>query len=126
MIWFNCDISCEKAQQILSQYCDGNQVPTWAQIPVAKALDSGVLKTSLNPTTINPCKEASRAEIADMLQNTRVTIGYDTNPVTACDNCPKPADPCCPKQAFMVNEDVVKIPTLKLCFRDEINANLQT
>lgn len=119
----NCDISCEKAQQILSQYCDGSQVPTWAQIPVAKALDAGVLKTSLNPNTINPCCEASRAEIADMLQNTRVTIGYDTNPVTACDNCPKPAvEACCPKTAYMEKCETVKIPTLKLCFRDEINA----
>ena len=118
----NCDLSCDKAQQILSQYCDGNQVPTWAQIPVAKALDSGILKTSQNPTTISPCKEASRAEIADMLQNVRVTIGYDKNPVTACDNCPKADTPCAPKKAYMVNEDVVKIPTLKLCFKDEINA----
>lgn len=117
----NCDMSCEKAQQILAQYCDGNLVPEWAQIPVAKSLESGVLKTSLNPNTISPCKEASRAEIADMLQNTRVTIGYDKNPATAC-ACPKPADPCCPKKAYMENDEVVQIPTLKLCFRDEINA----
>lgn len=117
----NCDMSCEKAQQILGQYCDGSQVPSWAQIPVAKALDSGALKTSLNPNTISPCKDASRAEIADMLQNTRIAMGYDTNPATAC-ACPKPADPCCPKKAYMENEEMVKIPTLKLCFRDEINA----
>lgn len=117
----NCDIDACKAKEILSQYCDGNSVPDWAQIPVAKALNSGVLKTSLNPNAIEPCKEASRAEIADMLHNTRVTIGYDTNPATAC-ACPKPADPCCPKKAYMEEEAMVKIPTLKLCFRDEINA----
>lgn len=117
----NCDIDACKAKEILSQYCDGCQVPDWAQIPVAKALDSGVLKTSLNPNTINPCKDASRAEIADMLQNSRIAMGYDKNPATACD-CPKPADPCCPKKAYMENDEMVKIPTLKLCFRDEINA----
>lgn len=116
-----CEMSCDQAKTVLSQYCDGNSVPEWAQIPVAKALQSGVLKTSLNPNTISPCNEASRAEIADMLQNTRVTIGYDKNPATAC-ACPKPADPCCPKKAYMENEECVKIPTLKLCFRDEINA----
>lgn len=117
----NCDMSCEKAQGVLSQYCDGASVPSWAQIPVAKALESGALKTSLNPNTINPCDEASRAEIADMLQNTRIAMGYDTNPATAC-ACPKPADPCCPKKAYMENDEVVKIPTLKLTFLDEINA----
>lgn len=117
----NCDMDSCKAKSILSQYCDGNSVPEWAQIPVAKALDSGALKTSLNPNTIKPCDEASRAEIADMLQNSRIAMGYDKNPATAC-ACPKPADPCCPKKAYMENNEAVKIPTLKLCFRDEINA----
>lgn len=116
-----CDMDACKAKEILSQYCDGCSVPDWAQIPVAKALLSGVLKTSLDPNTISPCKEASRAEIADMLQNTRVTIGYDTNPATAC-ACPAPVEPCCPKKAYMENEEMIKIPTLKLKFKDEINA----
>ena len=53
-----------------------------------------------------------------MLQNTRIALGLDTS-TTAC-SCPKP-DPC-GKQAYMQTEEVVKIPTLKVCFRDEINA----
>lgn len=117
----NCEMDSCKAKSILSQYCDGNAVPAWAEIPVAKALQSGALKTSLNANTIKPCDEASRAEIADMLQNTRIALGYDTNPSTAC-ACPKPADPCCPKKAYMENDEMVKIPTLKLTFLDEINA----
>ncbi|HNW26191.1 MAG TPA: S-layer homology domain-containing protein [Candidatus Gastranaerophilaceae bacterium] len=117
----NCEMDSCKAQQILSQYCDGDKVPSWAQIPVAKALETGILKNSLTPNTINPCKDASRAEIADMLQTTRIAMGLDTNPATACD-CPKPADPCCPKKAYMEQEEIVKIPTLKLEFLDEINA----
>jgi len=116
----NCDIDACKAQSILSQYSDGNSVPNWAQIPVAKALQSGVLKSSPNCNTINPCEEASRADIAGMLQNTRVALGYDTTP-TAC-ACPAPAAPCCPKKAYMETEEVVQIPTLKVCFKDEINA----
>lgn len=120
----NCDIDSCKAKEILSQYSDGSNVPEWAEIPVAKALQSGVLKSSPNCNTINPCSEASRAEIADMLQNTRVAIGFDTTSQTASSACacPKPADPCCPKKAYMENDEAVKIPTLKLCFRDEINA----
>jgi len=123
----NCDISCEKAQEILSQYCDGNSVPSWAQIPVAKSLNAGVLKNSLSPNTINPCNEASRAEIADMLQNTRIAVGFDTNPKTACD-CPAPvatpiaACPAAPCTAYMEQDTMVQIPTLKLKFQDEINA----
>jgi len=126
----NCDISCDKAQEILSQYCDGGSVPSWAQIPVAKALNAGVLKNSLSPNTINPCNEASRAEIADMLQNTRIAVGFDTNPKTACD-CPPPvacpvaacpAAPCSPCTAYMEQDTMVQIPTLKLKFQDEINA----
>ncbi len=70
----NCDIDSCKAKEILSQYTDGCNVPEWASIPVAKALQSGVLKSSQNCNTINPCNEASRAEIADMLQNTRVAL----------------------------------------------------
>jgi len=113
----NCNIDACKAKEILGQYSDGNSVPDWAEIPVAKALQSGALKTSPNCNTINPCNEASRAEIADMLQNTRVAMGLDTA-TTAC--CPK-VEPC-GKQAYMQTEDVVKIPTLKVCFKDEINA----
>lgn len=117
----NCDIDACKAKEILSQYSDGNSVPDWAQIPVAKALQSGALKSSPNCNTINPCNEASRAEIADMLQSTRIAMGLDTATPTAC-ACPATPAPCCDKKAYMETEEVVKIPTLKVCFRDEINA----
>lgn len=116
----NCNMDDCQAKAILGQYSDGSSVPSWAQIPVAKALQSGALKTSLNCNKIKPCAEASRAEIADMLQNTRIAMGLDTS--TAACACPKPADPCCAKKAYMESEEVVKIPTLKVCFRDEINA----
>lgn len=115
----NCDIDSCKAKEILSQYTDGNSVPDWAQIPVAKALQSGVLKSSQNSCTINPCDEASRAEIASMLQNTRVAMGLDTTN-TAC-ACPQPVASC-DKKAYMETEEVIKIPTLKVKFSDEINA----
>lgn len=110
----NCDIDSCKAKSILSQYCDGDKVPAWAEIPVAKALETGVLKDSPTPNMINPNKDASRADIASMLQTVRVAAGYDKMPVAAC--------PCEEKTAYMENQEVVKVPTLKLEFLDEINA----
>ena len=108
-----------KAQEILSKYCDGNTVPEWAQIPIAIALDKGALNNSPNPNTIAPFKDASRADIAAMLQNIRVAAGIDKNPVTANNDCP-----ICPvdKKAFVENEEIVKIPTLQLEFKDQVSA----
>lgn len=108
-----------KAQEILSKYTDGNTVPEWAQIPIAKALDKGALNNSPNPNTIAPFKDASRADIAAMLQNIRVAAGIDKNPVTANNDCP-----ICPvdKKAFIENEEMVKIPTLQLKFKDQVSA----
>ena len=108
-----------KAQEILSQYTDGNTVPEWAQIPIATALEKGALDNSPNPKTIAPFKDATRADIAAMLQNIRVSAGIDKNPVTANNNCP-----ICPvdKKAFIENEEMVKIPTLQLEFKDQVTA----
>lgn len=112
----NCDLDSCKAKEILSKYCDGNTVPSWAEIPVAKALETGALKGSPTPNQINPNKDASRADIASMLQTIRVAAGYDSTPV-AKNDCG-----CEPKTAYMESEEIVKIPTLKLEFLDEINA----
>ena len=108
-----------KAQEILSKYSDGNTVPEWAQIPIATALEKGALNDSPNPTMIAPFKDATRAEIASMLQNIRVNAGIDKNPVTANNDCP-----ICPvdKKAFIENEELVKIPTLQLEFKDQVTA----
>ena len=108
-----------KAQEVLSRYSDGKQVPEWAIIPIAKALDNGALKNSPNPNRINPFAEATRADIAAMLQNIRLATGLDTNPVTANNNCPTcPVD----KKAFVQEEELVQIPTLKLKFKDQVSA----
>lgn len=111
----SCDIDQEKAKNILSQYCDSNKLPEWAEIPVAKALDAGALKDSPQGNRINPDENASRAEVASMLNNTRISANYDTVPVA--ENCDK-----LPTKAYVENEEIVKVPTLKLEFLDEINA----
>ncbi len=111
----NCEIDENKAQSILSQYCDGDKVPAWATIPVAKALDTGVLKDSPEPNMIKPNKDASRADIASMLQQVRIAGNYDQMPIA--DNCG-----CENKKAYMQSDEIVKIPTLKLEFLDQITA----
>lgn len=114
-----CDIDKCKADEILSQYADGNKVPGWARIPVAKSLQNGALKDSPTPNMILPSKDASRAEIASMMQTVRVALGYDTNPKTANNVCP-----ACPieKNALIEHEEIVKIPTLKLSMIDQLTA----
>ncbi|MBR6126371.1 S-layer homology domain-containing protein, partial [bacterium] len=113
------EMSACDAKAVLAKYSDGGQVPDWAQIPIAKALDKGALSNSPNPNKINPFGEATRADIAAMLQNIRVASGLDNNPVTANNDCP-----VCPldKKAFIEEEEIVKIPTLKLKFKDQVSA----
>lgn len=114
----NCDMTDCQAREILSQYCDGNNVPSWAAIGVAKSLQAGVLANSPQPKNINPNNDASRADIASMLQSVRVAIGYDTqDKVTLNDGCP-----CENSKAYVEKETTVKVPTLQLCFNDEISA----
>ena len=114
-----CDIDQCKADEILSRYADGSQVPNWARIPVAKSLENGALKDSPNPNMIMPNRAASRADVASMMQTVRVALGYDTNPKTANDICP-----ACPvnKNAFIEQDEVVKIPTLKVKMIDQLTA----
>lgn len=114
-----CDIDQCKADEILSRYSDGASVPNWARIPVAKSLENGALKDMPNPNMIMPNKEASRAEVAAMMQTVRVALGYDTNPKTANDICP-----ACPvnKNAFIEQEEIVKIPTLKVKMIDQLTS----
>jgi len=109
---------CE-AQNVLSQYTDGNTIPEWAQIPIATALKNGALNKFHNSNTIAPFKEATRADVASMLQNIRVSAGIDKNPVTANNDCP-----ICPvdKKAYVENEEMVRIPTLQLEFKDQVSA----
>ncbi len=112
----NCPMDECKANEVLGQYHDGNTVPEWAKIPVAKVLDKGGTSDFPSPNTIAPNRDASRAEVASMLENVRVAMGYSKDDNVACD-CQ-----CEPRQAFFQNEEIVTIPTLQLTFSDEISA----
>lgn len=111
-----CEMDTCKAEQILSQFCDGNKVPSWAKIPVAKTIETGALKDAPNPNEIQAYKDASRADIANMLEQVRISMGYSAKDIASAD-CG-----CTGGAAFMAKDEVVQIPTLKLKFADEINA----
>ena len=113
-----CDIDDCQAQEILSKYCDGKTVPAWAKIPIAKALNQGVLQNTPNPNVIAPFKDATRADVASMLQSARVAAGFDKNPATANNCCPPKDD----RTAYVENQEIVKIPTLQLEFKDQVTA----
>ena len=116
----DCDMDKCKADEILSHYADGKSVPGWARIPIAKSLQNGALKDTPNPNMIYPNREATRADIASMLQTVRVALGYDTNPQTANAACPISTQ--FDKQAFVENSEVVDIPTLKIKMIDQLTA----
>lgn len=113
-----CEIDQCKANEILSKYCDGKTVPTWAQVPIAKALDQGILNNTPNPNLIAPFKDATRADVAAMMQAARIAGGLDKNPATANNCCPVKDD----RNAFVEEQEIVKIPTLQLEFKDQISA----
>lgn len=113
-----CEIDQCKASEILSKYCDGKTVPAWAQVPIAKALDQGILNNTPNPNLIAPFKDATRADVASMMQAARIAGGLDKNPATANNCCPVKDD----RSAFVEEQEIVKIPTLQLEFKDQISA----
>lgn len=134
-----CEMDSCQADSILSQYCDGCKVPSWAKIPVAKALQAGLLKDSPKPNIIDPCNDASRAEIASMLYTTRIASGIDcpttaSKPDCGCDSCASACPTCtsaCPATSdcgcttttnITATDKTVNIPILKLAFMDQINA----
>ncbi len=113
-----CEMDNCKADEILSKYCDGNKVPAWAKIPVAKAIETGALKDIPNSNEIQACKDASRADVASMLEAVRVAMGYSKKDVAYT----APDCGCTGGAAFVAKDEVVTIPTLCLKFEDEINA----
>ncbi len=110
----SCPMDETKADQILSKYKDGSQVPCWARECVAKAIDNGALKNERNQDYIRPNDKTTRAEASAMLQNIRVAGGYDKSTKTASQDLGG--------KTFMERETRVTIPTLQLSMNDIINA----
>jgi len=102
----------QEATQLLCQYTDASQIPNWARISIARALKAGLLENSLNTNMINPNSTATRADIASMLSNTRVSLALEPKTTAAC---PTGA-------AATVVQQSVTIPTLSVKFKHEVSA----
>lgn len=64
------DAPCDP-QSVLSSYVDANEIPSWATLPVAKALNAGLTCCLPDSTHIKPNESPSRAEVATMLRTLR-------------------------------------------------------
>ena len=109
-----CPMDDNKAENILSQYKDGSQVPCWAKQHVAKAIENGALKNERNQDYIRPHDNTTRAEASAMLQGMRLAGGYDKSTKTASQDLGG--------KTFIEKETKVSIPTLTLTMNDVINA----
>ena len=118
---FKCELTDCEADQILSQYQDACKVPAWAKMSVAKALKSNLLKDTPNPCMINPCEDASRADVASMLSQARIALCIDKPTTEAC-ACQPTGCACENSKTFMETCETVDIPTLKVRMRDQISA----
>lgn len=110
----NCPMDEAKADEILSKYKDGAQVPCWAKEHVAKAIDNGALKNERNQDYIRPNDKTTRAEASSMLQGMRIAGGYDKSTKTASQDLGG--------KTYIERETKVTIPTLQLSMNDIINA----
>ncbi len=110
-----CDMDDCKADEIISKYSDCSQIPSWAKVSVAKALKANALKKSPDTEMLRGNDFATRAEIAGMLANIRVTLGIDAEEI-AC-GCEETG-----AAAFVEKTKMIKYPTLKMKFDDSISA----
>jgi len=105
------ELTTGEAQQVLSMYPDANQVPDWAALSVAEALNAGLIQDLANNNMIKPNASASRAEVASMIENLREVL--------ALEPAAQPTGAATELQPQIVTST---IPTLKMKFNDIVSA----
>lgn len=60
---------------LLKTYQDASQIPNYAKAPVSAATQAGLVVNYPNPKTLNPKRNASRAEVAAMVYQAMVRAG---------------------------------------------------
>lgn len=60
---------------LLKTYQDASQIPNYAKAPVSAATQAGLVVNYPNPKTLNPKRNASRAEVAAMVYQAMVRTG---------------------------------------------------
>lgn len=58
------DMTAAEADEILKRYRDADELPDWARIPVASAIQSGITVTERSETRLSPNLKAVRASVA--------------------------------------------------------------
>jgi hypothetical protein len=105
--------TCE-AQKILGAYCDGKDIPGWASIPVAEALNTGLIKNLPENNQVKPNQSASRAEVASMLKQLRMSLGLEP--------CLQKTGANCPTMTYQPQMVTTTIPTLKIKLHDLVSS----
>jgi hypothetical protein len=75
-------LSDAEVREILNKYYDASSISEWAVIPVAKASKANLIVNYPQPNFLMPQKKATRAEVAAMLNNLRLTLGLTQPCVT--------------------------------------------
>lgn len=96
------------AGTILGAYPDGAQVPSWAKLDVANAINAGLLADLPDATNIYPNKNTSRSEASAMMLKLRQTLALEPSQMTGA--------------ASQLQEQTVNLPTMKISFNGVINA----
>jgi hypothetical protein len=63
------------SQEVLKTYQDANRIPNYAKVPVSAATKAGLVVNYPNPKTLNPNRDASRAEVAALVYQALVQSG---------------------------------------------------
>lgn len=76
-------IDAGQARGILSKYHDANKIPSWALVPVAQAVSSGIAVDYPQSNFLMPDRSADRAYVAAVLYNLRGISGQGLPPATS-------------------------------------------
>ena len=68
-------LSKQEAEQILDRFYDVSSIPDWAVVPVARAVNAGLVVNYPQPNFLMPEKKATRADVAAMLYNLSQYLG---------------------------------------------------
>jgi hypothetical protein len=98
---------------VLGAYPDAAEIPSWAVMPIAQAVNAGLTKELPDTTHIRPNDSTSRSEIASMVRQLRQKLALEPMPE-------KVTGAACPTyQPQVVN---TSIPTLKVKMQDIVSA----
>jgi hypothetical protein len=74
--------------EILDQFSDANSIPSWAQAPVASAVNLGIYVSEVTPKQLDPFVRASRADVSTTLAKL-MNASFRT-PLVATEPAPQP------------------------------------